>query len=55
MYYYDATYILVILAFFLALFASFGVNGTFKKYNEVFSSRGLTAVSYTHLRAHETF
>ncbi len=43
MYYYDATYILVILAFFLTLFASFGVNGTFKKYNEVFSSRGLTA------------
>lgn len=41
--YYDATYILVILAFFLTLFASFGVNSTFKKYNEVYSSRGLTA------------
>lgn len=42
-YYYDSTYILVILAFFLTLFASFGVNGTFKKYNEVHSSRGITA------------
>lgn len=43
MYYYDATYILVIAAFFLTLFASFGVNSTFKKYNEVYSSRGITA------------
>ncbi len=42
-YYYDATYILVIAAFFLTLFASFGVNSTFKKYNEVYSSRGITA------------
>lgn len=42
-YYYDATYILVIAAFFLTLFASFGVNSTFKKYSDVFSSRGLTA------------
>lgn len=43
MYYYDATYVLVIAAFFLTLFASFGVNSTFKKYNKVHSSRGLTA------------
>lgn len=43
MYYYDATYILVIIAFFLTLFASFGVNSTFKRYSEVYSSRGLTA------------
>lgn len=43
MYYYDTTYILVIIAFFLTLFASFGVNSTFKRYSEVYSSRGLTA------------
>lgn len=43
-YYYDSTYILVIFAFLLTLFASFGVNAAFKKYDRVRNSRGLTAV-----------
>lgn len=42
-YYFDPTYILVIIAFILTLFASFGVKSTFNKYNKVYSSRGLTA------------
>lgn len=41
--YFDPTYILVILAFVLTMFASFGVKSTFNKYNEVYSRRGLTA------------
>ena len=40
---YDPTYILVIIAFALSLFASFGVKGTFAKYKKVRSSRGYTA------------
>lgn len=42
-YYFDPTYVLVIIAFALTLFASFGVQSTFKKYNEVYSARGITA------------
>ncbi len=42
-YYYDSTYILVILAFLLTLFASFGVKSTFKKYSTVINARGYTA------------
>lgn len=42
-YYFDPTYVLVIIAFALTLFASFGVQSTFKKYNEVHSARGITA------------
>lgn len=41
-YYYDPTYVLVILAFFLTLFASFGVKSTFNKYSSVRNSRGMT-------------
>ncbi len=41
--YYDPTYILVIIAFLLTMFASFGVNSTFKKYSGVSNARGLTA------------
>lgn len=41
--YFDPTYKLVILAFVLTMFASFGVKSTFNKYNEVYSRRGLTA------------
>ena len=44
-YYYDSTYILVIIAFLLSLFASFGVKSTFNKYNKVISSRGLTGAA----------
>lgn len=43
MYYFDPTYVLVIIAFALTMFASFGVKSTFSKYNEVYSRRGLTA------------
>lgn len=41
-YYYDSTYILVLIAFALSMFASFGVNATFARYKKVKSSRGLT-------------
>lgn len=39
-YYFDPTYVLVIIAFLLTLFASMGVKSTFSKYNDVRSSRG---------------
>lgn len=42
-YYFDQTYVLVIIAFALTLFASFGVQSTFKKYDKVHSARGITA------------
>ncbi len=42
-FYYDTAYILVIFAFLLTLFASFGVNSTFSKYSKNLNSRGLTA------------
>lgn len=42
-YYYDSTYILVIAAFLLSLFASFGVNSAFSKYSKKLNSRGITA------------
>ena len=44
-YYFDPTYVLVIIAFLLTLFASMGVKSTFSKYNDVRSSRGSTAAS----------
>lgn len=43
LYYYDSTYILVIAAFLLSMFASFGVNSAFSKYSKKLNSRGLTA------------
>lgn len=42
MFWYDSTYILVIIAFVLTLFASFGVKSTFAKYSKVGSHNGLT-------------
>lgn len=42
MYGYDGTYVLVILAFLLTLFASFGVKNTFSKYSKVQNRGGLT-------------
>ena len=44
-YYFEPTYVLVIIAFLLTLFASMGVKSTFSKYNDVRSSRGITAAS----------
>ncbi len=44
-YYYDPTYVLVIFAFLLTLFASMGVKSTFRKYDEVHNSRGYTAAT----------
>ena len=41
-YYYDTTYILVIIAFALTLFASFGVKSTFAKYDKIRNTRGIT-------------
>ena len=41
-YFYDPTYVLVIIGLALSLFASFGVKSTFAKYSKVFSGSGLT-------------
>ena len=41
-YYYDPTYILVILGFIFAMFASGGVQITFNKYSKIKSYRGYT-------------
>ena len=41
-YYYDPTYILVILALILSLLASFGVKVTFSKYKDVKTKRSIT-------------
>ena len=41
-FFYDPTYILVIIGLALSLFASFGVKSTFSKYSKVFSASGLT-------------
>ncbi|MCC8169816.1 MAG: zinc metallopeptidase [Oscillospiraceae bacterium] len=43
--YYDSTYILIIIGFLLTLFASFGVQSTFKKYDKVPNSRGFTGAT----------
>lgn len=42
MFYYDSTYILVILGAVICMIASSGVNSTFKKYSAVRSMSGLT-------------
>lgn len=41
-FYWDPTYILVIIAMALSLFASFGVNATFSKYKKVRTIRDIT-------------
>lgn len=41
-YYWDPTYILVIFALLLSMFASFGVNATFNKYKKVKTQGGIT-------------
>ncbi|MDO4292987.1 MAG: zinc metallopeptidase [Eubacteriales bacterium] len=41
-YYYDATYLLVILGAILTMVASAGVNGTFRRYSRVRSTTGMT-------------
>lgn len=41
-YYFDPTYILVIIGFLLTMFASFGVKATFSRYENESNSRGLT-------------
>lgn len=43
MYFYDATYILVIIGAILSIIASINVNATFSKYEKVHSRTGLTA------------
>ncbi len=42
--YWDPTYVLVIIAFLLSMFASFGVNSTFSRYSNVLNMRGLTGM-----------
>ena len=41
-YYYDPTYILVIIGIMITLWASFNVKGTFNKYSRYRSNTGLT-------------
>ena len=41
--YYDWTYILVLIGAILSMLASWNVNGTFRKYSKVRNSRGMTA------------
>ncbi len=41
-YYWDPTYVLVIFALILSLFASFGVNATFNKYKKQRTQRGIS-------------
>lgn len=41
-FYFDPTYVLIIIAFMLSMFASFGVKSTFSKYSNVKSMRGMT-------------
>lgn len=41
-FYFDSTYILIIIAFALSAFASYGVNATFARYKKVRSQRGMT-------------
>ncbi len=41
-YYYDSTYILVIIGLIITLIASGNVQATFKKYDKIKSSRGIT-------------
>ena len=41
-FYWDPTYVLVIIAMALSLFASFGVNATFSKYKKVRTIRDIT-------------
>ncbi len=43
MYFYDATYILVIIGVILSIMASINVNSTFSKYSKINSRTGLTA------------
>ena len=43
MFFYDATYILVIIGAIISLIASANVNRTFKKYSRMGNSRGLSA------------
>lgn len=46
MYYmFDPTYFLLIIGFLLTMFASFGVQSTFKKYDKVRNSRGYTGAT----------
>ncbi|MBE7044873.1 MAG: zinc metallopeptidase [Ruminococcaceae bacterium] len=42
MFYWDSTYVLVLIAFALSMFASFGVKTTFAKYRNVSNMRGMT-------------
>ena len=44
MFYWDSTYILVVIAMFLSLFASFGVKATFSKYQKQRTQRGITGM-----------
>ncbi|MBQ3124705.1 MAG: zinc metallopeptidase [Clostridia bacterium] len=41
--YYDPTYMLVVIGLIITLIASANVNGTFRRYNKVLSRRGITA------------
>ena len=42
-YYFDWTYVLVLIGAVISMIASANVKGTFRRYNTTFNSRGLTA------------
>lgn len=42
-YYWDPTYVLVLIGALFSVFASFGVNGTYRKFDKMLSRRGITA------------
>ncbi len=42
-YYFDPTYVLVLIGLILSMLASAGVNRSFKKYSQMFSQRGIRA------------
>lgn len=42
-YYFDPTYVLVIIGIVLSMIASANVNGSFRKYSRMFSQRGIRA------------
>ena len=48
MFFYDATYILVLIGAFLSIWASARVNSTYKKYAGVRSASGLTGAEAAH-------
>lgn len=52
-YYFDPTYILVLIGVVISLLASWGVKNTFAKYNKVRNSSGITAMEVAERILHD--